>query len=605
MFRYTLFIFIFLALVQFASFAQPGELNWIKTLGSIQLDLIENHVVDHEQNVIAVGYFHNTISLGDLHFTSKGESDIILFKVNQHGNVLWANTLGGPEYHGDCGVDVDASGNIYLTGGFVKELYLNNTLKLTSTSNYWNSFVAKFSATGESLWFKHISGNEVRVMGCISVNDAGDVIVCGNFDGNVKIDSHEVSMGIGNPGNNLFYLRLSSTGTVVWLTHQYSETHLSMNDIHLDNDGSFYGTGFFTTTAYFGPQTLTAANDTHGDIFITKYDFWGNPIWAVGAIKTSPAELNNEGTAITVSETKEVYVTGVFKGEVQFGSHTLTAPNTNEFSGDVFLTKLTEDGDVVWAKRIATDGVDFSNSIKMDRNEAVVISGALNFKPFISQYTTDGIQEWQKDFNVNGYGLTIDFLTANNIFLSGGYLSPFQTTLGTEPHRGETDAFILNLKKCVDPSEYPVKPLINLNCDLAVITNYDEGYQINWYANNQLISQNKDTAIHISKFVPYRVVFSNVCGQNESEEVEFSPATFEVYNFFSPNTTDDINSHYELPDPLLGASLAVYNRWGILVYESSQYFNTWDGGQLASGVYFYVIRHNCYGKFMGPLTLIR
>lgn len=603
MFRHTLFSVLILAL-QYKTLAQPGELNWIKTFGNHQIDLIENHVVDHEQNVVAVGYFHGSITLGDLQVTSKGESDIIFFKINQNGNVLWAHTLGGPEYHGDCGVDVDASGNIYLTGGFVKELYLNNIRKLTSTSNYWNSFVAKFSADGENIWMKGINGNEVRVMGCISVNDAGDVLVCGNFHGGVKIDNHEVPMGIGNLGNNLFYLRLSSTGDVIWLTHQFSETHLSMNDIYLSNDGSFYGTGFFTTTAYFGSQTLTAANNTHADIFVTKYDVWGNPIWAVGAIKTSPYEFNNEGKAVTVSETNDIYVTGIFKGEVQFGPHLIAAPNTNEFSGDIFLMKLSGEGDVIWVKRIATDGVDFPSSIKMAENEAVIMVGALNFHPFISQFTTEGVLEWQKEFNVSGYALTVDFLSTDNIFISGGYWSPFHTPLGTESHRGETDGFVLNLKKCVNPSDYPIKPLISLNCDQAVITNFEEGYQINWYANNQLIPQKRDTAISVSKNVFYKAVFSNICGQTESDEIEFSPEPFVIYNFFSPNT-DDINTYYELPQSLLGASLTVYNRWGIVVYESSQYYNSWDGGELASGVYYYVVRHNCYGKFMGSLTLIR
>lgn len=604
MFRYTLIAALFLWVLQIKAFAQPGELNWIKTFGNAQHDIIEHHVVDHEQNVIAVGHFHGTITLGGHQFTSKGESDIILFKVNQHGTVMWAHTLGGPDYHGDCGVDVDATGNIYVTGGFIKQLFLNNTLKLTSSSNFWNSFVGKFSADGENVWIKSISGNEVRVMGCISVNDTGEIIVIGNFDGNVKIDNNEVSLGVGNPGDNVFYLRLTTAGNVVWLTHQYSETNLSIRTVHLANNGIFYCTGFFTSKAHFGSQTLTAANDSHADIFVTKHDEWGNPIWAFGAVKTSPAELNNEGKALAVSETNDVYVTGIVKGEVQFGTHTLLTPNTTEFSGDIFLLKLSENGEAVWVKRIGTDGADFASKLKLAEHDDVLIAGALNFTPFLSQFTKDGTHVWQKDFNVLGYSLAMDFLTTDNIFLSGAFFTPFQTPLGAEPNRGEADAFILNLKKCVNPSDYPIKPIINLSCDRAVVTNFSEAYQINWYANNQLIPQNQNTEITITQNKLYKAVFSNVCGQRESDEVELLSTSFEVYNFFSPNN-DNFNTHYQLAEPLLGASLSIYNRWGNLVYQHPSYFNTWNGGELAAGVYFYVILHECQGRFMGPLTLIR
>jgi len=37
----------------------------------------------------------------------------------------------------------------------------------------------------------------------------------------------------------------------------------------------------------------------------------------------------------------------------------------------------------------------------------------------------------------------------------------------------------------------------------------------------------------------------------------------------------------------------IFNRWGRIVYKSSDYQNDWDGGDLPDGVYFYVLK--CYG----------
>jgi gliding motility-associated-like protein len=38
-----------------------------------------------------------------------------------------------------------------------------------------------------------------------------------------------------------------------------------------------------------------------------------------------------------------------------------------------------------------------------------------------------------------------------------------------------------------------------------------------------------------------------------------------------------------------GSRIRIYNRWGSEVYRSEGYNNDWDGGNLTSGVYFYVL----------------
>ena len=38
-----------------------------------------------------------------------------------------------------------------------------------------------------------------------------------------------------------------------------------------------------------------------------------------------------------------------------------------------------------------------------------------------------------------------------------------------------------------------------------------------------------------------------------------------------------------------GSSLKIYNRWGNMVYESSDYKNDWQGGEHSDGTYYYVL----------------
>jgi gliding motility-associated-like protein len=604
--RCTFITFIGLFLISLVHvFAQPGQLNWIKTFGGPNYDLVENHVVDHEENVIVVGTFHGTIMLDGKSYTSKGESDIILFKSNKHGEVQWAHTLGGSHYHGDSGVDVDAEGNIYLAGGFVQDLYFNTELKLTSTSTYWNSFLAKLSPDGEIMWIKGILGNEVRVWGCIAVNDAGEIALGGVFHQSVIIDDTEITDPPGNPGNSIFYARLTTHGNLVWLTKQLSDTFSMLNDLYIDNTGFVFSTGFFTTKIYFGEQTITAANNSHSDIFIAKFDATGQPIWAKGGIKTTSAELNNEGRSITIDkQTGDVYVIGNFKGNVQFDSFVINGVNTNESSADIFLVKLSSSGEVIWAKREGTAGSDSGNSIKLTGDDTFIISGSWGAKPFVSLFHTDGVFLDQISFSTFGLALTADFYSVDNIFLSGAYLSPFQTSFGTEPHRGNLDGFILNLKQCATESEFPVKPVLIVKCSSVAVSNHSEQYSIQWFVNNQLMGNETQPEIGLQNNATYKAVFSNACGATESDEVNTSFTKPEIYNIITPNQ-DEFNEFYELHETLLGASLFVFNRWGELVYSNPHYNNTWNGGNLSSGVYYYMISHECYGKFVGPLTIAR
>jgi gliding motility-associated-like protein len=84
---------------------------------------------------------------------------------------------------------------------------------------------------------------------------------------------------------------------------------------------------------------------------------------------------------------------------------------------------------------------------------------------------------------------------------------------------------------------------------------------------------------------------------------------------FSPNG-DGINDFFAITGAEKQTiTLKVFNRWGVKVYESNHYKNTWDGtsnigslnsSQLPEGTYFFVVQYNNgEGEQIGYLTLIR
>ncbi len=135
---------------------------------------------------------------------------------------------------------------------------------------------------------------------------------------------------------------------------------------------------------------------------------------------------------------------------------------------------------------------------------------------------------------------------------------------------------------------------------------------------------------------PYRIEL-NVksaqygCDTTFSKSIIVLPVKLKVPNVFTPNndgindyfiidndpagTTEDENEEtrgfeYESYNPIndyyLRTELTIFNRWGRIVYKSSDYKNDWDGGKLPDGTYFYVIE--CVGehgndRYQGSVTI--
>lgn len=80
-----------------------------------------------------------------------------------------------------------------------------------------------------------------------------------------------------------------------------------------------------------------------------------------------------------------------------------------------------------------------------------------------------------------------------------------------------------------------------------------------------------------------------------------------VPNVFSPNG-DGKNDFFKIPFlyGYPGNSVAVFNRWGTKVFEGENYNNDWDGDDLPSGTYFYVVTAPTLDEpLKGSVTLIR
>ena len=93
--------------------------------------------------------------------------------------------------------------------------------------------------------------------------------------------------------------------------------------------------------------------------------------------------------------------------------------------------------------------------------------------------------------------------------------------------------------------------------------------------------------------------------QDERINYDFLPP-----NVFTPNSSDDINETYFVPD-LPGnncerqfKNVVIYNRYGIEVYSSAELDFHWDGEDHPTGVYYYLISYTDF-SIKGTLSILR
>ena len=152
--------------------------------------------------------------------------------------------------------------------------------------------------------------------------------------------------------------------------------------------------------------------------------------------------------------------------------------NSDCGSKDIFIWKLTNDGNFVWVKQMGADDIDYGFDIAVDQSGNVYTSGVfsktVDFDPgpgiynlttgvwiaggnhrFLSKLNTNGDFVWAKmDYYgaSYGYGNLIAFDTAENIYTTGGFDSTVDFDPGPGIYNltsfGNGDIFVRKVGKC-------------------------------------------------------------------------------------------------------------------------------------------------------------
>ena len=466
---------------------QAQSFQWAGNFGSTSTDSGEDVAIDANGNTITVGLFQGTIDLdpgaGVSNHTSGGSWDGFVSKLDENGNFLWGFTMGNTGGDGIYAVDVDASGNVYITGIFTGTVDVDpsaGVFNLVSYSTFSvDAFWAKYDANGNLLNAYSWGGSGYDQGSDIEVTPSGEVYIIGDFENTVDFAPGAANISrTSNGGHDIFIVRYNTSYLLNYIVTVGTNSTSIFTDrgtgIDVDASGNIFVTGFFRGTMNMNPNGTAynlSSSSSFADGFVAKYDTNENLVWAKDIGGSSEDKILD----CTVDNAGSVYVTGKFTGSVDFNpggtANALTSvPVSNS---DAFVGKYSSSGTFEWVFRLGgLYALDEGKAISCNDN-AVFVGGEfrgtnVNFNPsgsnplsstggvngFVGVYSFSGDHLWSGVFNpVNSSRVMgMDVLSSNELVATGQFFgtTDFDAESGVSQltPNGASDAFTTKYMLC-------------------------------------------------------------------------------------------------------------------------------------------------------------
>jgi len=374
-------------------FDANGNFLWAKSMGGLSNDEGLSVAVDASGNVYTTGYFEGTVDFdpgpGVSNLVTSGSYyDIFIQKLDANGNFVWVKQIGSTLADAGNSIAVDA-GHVYITG-FCPS---NGTVDFDPGPGTYNLpgdqspiFVLKLDLNGNFVWAKGMGGISSDEGQSVSVDASGNVYTAGHFAGTCDFDPGTGTYSLSSPAMDIFVQKLDANGNFVWARSMGGTMNDEANDIVVAPSGNVYITGIFRDTADFDPgpglYKLGSAGST--DIFIQKLDVNGNFVWA----GSFGAPGQDHGKSIAIDASENVYANGYFGQTIDFdpgpGTHNLTAT-----AADLYILKLDQNGNFVWARNTEGSSADYGFSIAVSGANIYTtgnFSGTTDFEPGTGTY---------------------------------------------------------------------------------------------------------------------------------------------------------------------------------------------------------------------------
>lgn len=402
------------------TFAQVNFI-WEKEIGGGEDDWGYGLCFSHDEQYVFTGI---TASYDEEVPDSLGGTDVWLGKMSTDSTMIWSHVFGGTS--NERGNDVQLTpDNGFLITGFTE----SNDIDISGNHGSKDLFVCKTDFGGHLEWFKVFGGTSDEIGNSVLPLADGNFIVAGS----TFSSDGDISQNIGS--SDYWIIKLDADGNLIWEKTFGGTGEDRAKKIIQTQDGNFVALG----TAF--------SNDGDVDNSLGSVDFWlikidpnGNLMWN----KNFGGSMADQGFDLIETSNGNLVLTGEVRsndGNV-VGNHGFT---------DAWIARLTSDGDILWQNSLGGTNVDYFLAIQetddggllatgntfSDNGDVSVNLGASDV--WLVKLSPNGQLLWEKTigYDLNEIGNAV-ISSGNDIILWGGIQVDHL-------RHGNSDAYIVKL----------------------------------------------------------------------------------------------------------------------------------------------------------------
>ncbi len=486
---------------------------------------------------------------------------MLSISITTYGNTINTITLGSSSDDYNRAIIADASGNIYVSGGFSGTLDFDPSAAVNSLTSAGSVdlFIAKYTPNFTLIWVKRIGGSGWDEGIALSFTNSGNLLLSGRYVGTVDVDPNAGITNVSSVGGaDMLFGEYTTSGNLVWCKSIGSTDATGdqdqINAIKTNSSGEIFICGTFDVGTMDADPGAGIASHTNfssygaGNIFYAKYTSTGNYIFSKNLSGCCDA-----ATGLVVDANGDFILTGGFQGGLDFDPDAGYQYLGAAYYGDIWLAKYNGNtGAYMWAKSIyGPNQGDWSNAIASDAQGNIYITGEFSpttdfdmdagvfnltgvdlYDGYIAKYNSNGNFIWAKA--LSGSSLA----DIRSISVKGGRLAVcgyFYNTTDFDPsaatfnltNSGNGDAFV---------ALYDTSGAF-ITAEKAGGSNYEDAFSVVLLDNNTVVvaGQSNSTSYNIggntnNNAGAYDAFISKVslCSGNPATITSISPAAANV-----------------------------------------------------------------------------
>ena len=427
------------------AFSSAGQ-NWLSGVGGAGNDEALDITPDGQGGFILSGFYSYGVDFNGTLLNSVGGTDAFVGRTDAQGDMVWIKQFGGTGSDAAYANDIDANGNIFVSGYFSGTMVVDGTT-VTSNSGSQDAFLAKLDPTGNLLWIRTFGGNDHDFVYDLALDQLGNAIITGNFKGTVSIGANTYNSVINpdqnEPSYDIFVAKYDPAGNVTWSKHGQAIRDDRGTGLAVNANNEIALIGQFSDTLTL---SNTYTNQVYNTGFVMLLDSDGGELWMkkMSASVCIPYD-------IVFHQDSLMYITGDFTGQLAVFTDPLTT-TTSSFQNKIFLLKINTQGNLLWLENDGSDSPFSSRSVDVDVNGNAYISGYFKCRldeysqqygdgafisagrrdVFIAKYSGQGTRLWERQFGGSGDDLAWDLTieAADQPIIAGAFSKLFNAPDG-------------------------------------------------------------------------------------------------------------------------------------------------------------------------------